>query len=112
MFACDHFVDWPHHLGDVNQRSLAEMVDGEAQARFALDKSEQLPRVCRECPHLKVCWGGCPKDRLFDAPDGDGKLNYLCAGYAAFFAHAAPVMRKMAQCLRESRPASDWQQIA
>jgi len=34
-------------------------------------------------------------------------LNYLCAGYKAFFRRADKAMRIMAGLLRENRPASD-----
>ena len=39
-----------------------------------------LPQECLDCPYVRLCFGGCPKDRL------SGGRNYLCDGYRRFFA--------------------------
>src|SRR5208337_1214207 len=54
-----------------------------------------------------ICNGECPKNRFSEAPDGDPGLNYLCAGYKAFFKHADKPMRIMAELVRANRPASE-----
>ena len=66
-----------------------------------------LPRYCRECTVLSICNGECPKNRFRKTPDGDPGLNYLCAGYKAFFKHADQPMRIMAELIRANRPASE-----
>jgi uncharacterized protein len=54
-----------------------------------------------------ACHGGCPKDRFATTADGEPGLNYLCAGYQRFFAHAQPTLEAIARLLRAGRPASD-----
>lgn len=103
VFACDHFVDWAHHLGNLRQRDLAAMLDQGPGPEFGASKAD-LPAECERCPHLRLCRGGCPKDRV-------AGRNVLCEGYAAWFAHAKPVLERMARCLRAQRPASDWRHI-
>ena len=47
-----------------------------------------------------ACHGECPKNRFITTPDGEPGLNYLCAGYKAFFNHVDAPMRFMADELR------------
>jgi uncharacterized protein len=107
LFACDHFVEPRHGLGNLHQHPLAEMVGSAQQRRFGLDKRDALPRYCRECPVRFICHGGCPKDRLLHTPDGEPGLNYLCEGYRAFFTHIDGAMRFMAGELRAQRPPTN-----
>ena len=54
-----------------------------------------------------ACYGECPKNRFIRTPDGERGLNYLCAGYKAFFTHVDPPMRLMAKLLRAGRYADE-----
>ncbi len=106
LYACDHFVDPAHRLGNILETPLRDLVASEAQRRFGLAKREALPRLCRECPVGFVCHGGCPKDRLLRTPEGEPGLSYLCEGYRAFFGHIDGPMRLMAAEVRAGRPAA------
>jgi len=83
------------------------MVESGPQQRFGQAKRDTLPRQCRECDVRFMCNGGCPKDRLLTTPDGEPGLNFLCAGYQAFFRHIDPPMRFMAAELRARRPPAN-----
>ena len=63
------------------------MAYSEAQKQFGFAKSRTLPQYCRQCPHLRLCWGECPKNRLVRTPDGEIGLNYLCPGMKQFYTH-------------------------
>jgi uncharacterized protein len=39
------------------------------------------------------------------SPHGEAGLNYLCAGYRAFFRHTGPAMKLMADLLDQGEPA-------
>jgi uncharacterized protein len=54
-----------------------------------------------------ACNGGCPKNRFLETPDGEPGLNYLCAGYKAFFTHCDRPMRLMVQLLKQGRYADE-----
>jgi uncharacterized protein len=82
VYACDHFVDPDHRLGSVMTDALADLVADPTLLAFGARKAD-LPEACAACPHLALCRGGCPKDRLA------GGVNYLCPGYRRFFDHAA-----------------------
>ena len=107
LYSCDHFVEPKFLLGNILETPLIDLVASEQQLKFGRDKKDTLPRSCRECEFLRVCHGECPKNRFVEAPGGEPGLNYLCAGYKAFFKHADKAMRIMADLLRRDRPASE-----
>ena len=107
IYSCDHFVEPRYNLGNMNVIPLADLVASDRQRQFGLDKRETLPRMCRECEVRFVCNGGCPKNRLLATPDGELGLNFLCAGYKAFFTHIDRPMRIMAAELRAGRPPAN-----
>jgi uncharacterized protein len=107
LYSCDHFVEPDHKLGNIMQTPMIELVSSEKQNRFGKDKSDKLPQLCRKCDFLFVCNGECPKNRFIRTAEGEADLNYLCAGYKAFFEHADKPMRIMADLIRKGHPASD-----
>jgi uncharacterized protein len=107
LYSCDHFVEPKHLLGNIRQTHMLTLVTSEQQRRFGLAKRDTLPRYCRECTVRFACHGECPKNRFATTPDGEPGLNYLCAGYKAFFTHIDRPMRLMADLLRKGRYADE-----
>jgi uncharacterized protein len=97
LFSCDHYVYPEYRLGSIFQTHEGEMVFSEQQQAFGFAKRDTLPQYCRECPHLKLCWGECPKNRMVRTPDGSPGLNYLCPGYKRFFGH---IQKQMPDIMR------------
>ena len=111
MYSCDHFVEPAYYLGNIKDTPMIELVSSSQQRKFGQDKLDTLPRYCRECMVRFACHGGCPKDRFILTPDGEGGLNYLCAGYMAFFKHVDRPMRTMAELLRRDRAPAEIMQF-
>ncbi len=107
VYACDHYVYPQYRLGNLLEQSFASMLDTPDQERFGTDKYTALPRQCKQCPVLKGCWGGCPKQRFMQSDEGEPGLNYLCPSYRHFFRHIAPSMSGMAQLIAGGRPPQD-----
>lgn len=107
VYSCDHFVEPDYHLGNIKQTPLRTLVASEKQRRFGAAKYQTLPKYCKECPVLFACYGECPRNRFSRTPDGEEGLNYLCAGYRAFFTHIDRTMRTMANLLRNGRHADE-----
>ena len=107
LYSCDHFVEPKHLLGNIQQVHMLQLVTSEEQRQFGLAKRDTLPRYCRECSVRFACHGECPKNRFITTPDGEPGLNYLCAGYKAFFTHIDRPMRMMAELLRQGRYADE-----
>ena len=110
VYSCDHFVEPEHKLGNVNRTPLAALVNSEKQRRFGDAKRDTLPSYCKECPVLFACYGECPRNRFIETPTGERGLNYLCAGYKAFFTHVDGPMRKMAGLVSQGRYADEIMQ--
>lgn len=104
LYACDHYVEPDYLLGNIMEERMIDLVASEKQRKFGQDKYDTLPKYCQECEVLFACYGGCPKNRFIETPDGEPGLNYLCAGYKKFFNHVNEPMRFMANELRHNRP--------
>ena len=104
LYPCDHFVYPKYLLGNIRERSVAEMMESDAMVRFGISKRTGLPRKCRACEWLHLCHGECPKHRFNRTESGETHLNALCGGYRKFFAHSEPYMKKMRELLERDLP--------
>jgi uncharacterized protein len=113
LYTCDHFVEPRYRLGNIMETPLVELVASEAQRAFGQAKRDTLPQQCHDCEVRFICNGGCPKNRIAATPEGEPGLNYLCAGYKAFFAHIDHPMQMMVEELRQHRaPANVMHRLA
>lgn len=103
VYTCDHWVEPDWLLGSIARSPFAELIDSPRMRRFARKKQGELTGQCRRCPFLRLCWGGCPKDRFATSVDGEQGHNYLCAGYKRFYDHALADLGVMARLLRANR---------
>jgi len=108
LYACDHFVDPAHRLGNLRDRPLAELTADPALVAFGEAKRDRLPRRCRRCDVLAWCNGGCPKDRIVTQGPGEGALSFLCPAYRRFFRHCRPVMARLSAHWRAGLPLGDF----
>ena len=107
IFSCDHFVNPEHRLGNIQEAALVDFLESPAQRAFGQAKWDTLPRHCQACGILNMCHGGCPKDRIVRAPDGEAGLNYLCAGYKRFFTHCQPFVANLSALWRSQSLGQD-----
>jgi len=103
LYSCDHYVEPNYKLGNIQDASIIELVVSEKQRKFGRDKRDTLPQYCLDCEVRFMCNGGCPKNRFINTPDGEAGLNYLCAGYRAFFNYINKPMQFMAAELKANR---------
>ena len=79
VYACDRYAFPAYRLGNILETDLGALM--ESNRRFDMHKTYGLPDACLDCPDIRLCFGGCPKDRLW------ANRNYLCEGYRQFFRH-------------------------
>ncbi|HID06894.1 MAG TPA: SPASM domain-containing protein [Armatimonadetes bacterium] len=85
VYACDFFVEPEWKFGNLLERPLSELLRSERARQFK-QRKRQLAPECKRCRWLRLCYGGCPKYRLFNG--GVDRTNYFCIAYKRFFAHA------------------------
>ncbi|MEN6620999.1 MAG: anaerobic sulfatase maturase [Smithella sp.] len=106
VYACDHYVYPKHRLGNILNENPLSMISKSTTSGFGMVKETALPRQCRECDVLVLCWGGCPKHRFLKTYEDEPGLNYLCQGYQKFFRHSKKYLRVFRQLLENNLPAS------
>ena len=106
LYACDHFVDDAHRLGNIRETPLGDLIESPPLRAFGRAKRETLPLVCRDCEVLDMCHGECPKNRFVPNPRGGPALNYLCPGYRAFFNHIRPFVDAVGAAWRRDGASS------
>ena len=97
LYVCDHFVSHDYLIGNIHQQDLGILVQDQRVKAFGRQKRVGLSDMCRSCPVLFVCHGGCLKNRV------DG-LNVLCEGYRQFFSYLDPFMRLMVKLVKAQAP--------
>ncbi|MCA9072618.1 MAG: anaerobic sulfatase maturase, partial [Planctomycetaceae bacterium] len=107
LYSCDHFVEPEYLLGNIHEKSISELAHSSVQQQFGSAKETTLPEYCQNCGVRFVCNGECPKNRILTTPEGEPGLNYLCQGYRKFFNYIDPYMQKMAEEVRQGRPAAN-----
>jgi len=93
VYPCDFYVDSEWRLGNIAEGRLIDMLNSSLQSKFGCRK-DALPEECRECPWLRLCRGGCPRNRLYCS---ESPLDYFCSSYRVYFEHADETMRNMAK---------------
>ena len=63
VYACDHWVEPNWLVGNIETSSFSELASSSRMRDFARLKPD-LDEECQACPHLRLCQGGCPKDRF------------------------------------------------
>jgi len=103
VFSCDFFVTPDCRLGNVAQDDLEDLLNSPRQRAFGARKAD-LPPACRGCEWLRLCYGGCLKDRDVGTMR-DGR-SHLCAGIRMFLSHVDKPMRKLAERWRKAQARS------
>ncbi len=107
LYSCDHFVEPNYILGNIHTTHMLDLVASPQQQAFGQRKRESLTAQCRYCEVLRLCNGGCPKDRFIDSRDGEPGQNYLCDGLFHFYTHTRPTMTAMARLVDQGRYADE-----
>lgn len=94
VYVCDFFVEPDWKLGNIMTNRLVDMLNSSKQKSFGALKAS-LPKECKNCFYLRICRGGCTKDRIHNPSNTE--LNYFCESYKIFFEHADKKFKELAR---------------
>jgi uncharacterized protein len=98
IYPCDFFVRDDLRLGNIRNANWKHFLESPLYRRFGLEKAN-WNEECRSCPYLPLCHGDCPK---FRPATGEGRSkSVLCEGWKAFYAHALPLLERVADGIRK-----------
>ncbi len=92
VYPCDFYVLDGHRMGNVHTHSFEEMAFSKPAQDFL--NAPCVHESCKTCRYLRICRGGCRRDREQD--EGIG-LNYFCPAYQEFFEYALPRLAGLAR---------------
>ena len=75
-YPCDFYVLPAYCTGNVHTHTLTETLQSEGMQRF-VDEHPEAPELCRSCPFLPVCGGGCRRMRDVVLSDTDCAMMRL-----------------------------------
>lgn len=103
VYPCDFYVRPEYKLGNILTHDWDELVDSPLFAAFGARK-RTWNVACAACPHLDLCRGDCPKNRVGHSSAADpATLSYLCPGWKRFYAYARPRLEKLAENVRKAQ---------
>ena len=100
LFPCEFFVEPKWHLGNISETPLEELAGGGTKLAFARQK-EDLCEECVSCCFLKICRGGCMKDRTRLGGGQPDRVSYFCESYRQFFDYALITLMDMSKAVKE-----------
>ncbi len=93
LYPCDFYVLDEWRMGKIGDMPLENFASGEVALRF-LREGMQKPEVCAECRFVRLCGGGCRRDRIFT----DNSIrNYFCEAFKTFFSYAEVRLTEIAR---------------
>jgi uncharacterized protein len=93
-YPCDFYIEPEYKLGNVGGDSLDDILSSPVYVKF-LDIKPELPSQCVQCSYLRLCHGGCPRNRSWIPEDKPG-VDYFCNSYQQIYAYAHERMAQLA----------------
>ncbi len=97
-YPCDFYMAESYKLGNVGSDSLDTILSSPVYREFLAMKA-RLPAACLQCPYLKLCHGGCPRNRVWSPAEDKPGVDYFCNSYQMIFAYAQTRMLRLASQL-------------
>ena len=104
VYPCDFFVYADLKLGNIVDMTWEQLLASPVYRAFGQRKRERNA-ACAACDYVSICAGDCQRHRSRQGLQ-PRQLSELCKGWKAFYAHALPGLRRLADEIRGERAAS------
>ncbi|WP_423799785.1 anaerobic sulfatase maturase [Neobacillus sp. SAB-20_R2A] len=98
-YPCDFYINDDYKLGNVGQNSLIDILNSPKYDDF-LGLKPTLPEKCKSCEFLKLCHGGCPRNRAWSQADETVNPDYFCESYMQVYKHGHERMERLAESIK------------
>ena len=98
VYPCDFYALDEYRVGNLAEESIGTLYEKSAMTSFRTRQTELLS-LCKTCPFIKICGGGCPRMRK----EVCGTQDANSCGYRAFLNTCLPQMQRIAQWERKAR---------
>lgn len=95
-YPCDFFINDDYKLGNVGEDSFLDIVNSPIYSKFDTLKPD-LPEKCSTCQYLKLCYGGCPRNRMMNQETNEAGPDYFCKSYMQIYAYSQERMERLAE---------------
>jgi uncharacterized protein len=99
-YPCDFYMHDDFKLGNIGQDSLIDILASPKYHDF-LKLKPALPEKCKSCEYLKLCHGGCPRNRDWSQADNTVNPDYFCKSYMKVYAHGHERMERLAENIKQ-----------
>lgn len=91
-FFCDSEYDKTTKVGNINERSLYQIIDSFDYINQLYECRKVYEDICSNCKYVKFCGGGCHR---YDVMTDGKKQNYFCATHKALIEHIAKTVKNV-----------------
>lgn len=98
VYPCDFFVEPEWKLGNIKEKSLADMILSDKYKSFRASKQD-IDEECLSCEYLNMCWGGCKKLRWNEYGERI-KHSYYCQAYKQFYKYSEKYFKQLAATIK------------
>lgn len=98
-FPCDFYISEEYKVGNVGVDSLTDILGHLVYKKF-LSMKPTLPEKCVSCEFVRLCHGGCPRNRTWNDTGQDVDVDYFCESYLQVYRYAHGRMSSLAERVR------------
>lgn len=101
-YPCDFYIDSRFRVGNVGVDSLETILGNLVYTNF-LSMKPRLPGKCSSCQYLRLCHGGCPRNRPWTDVEAPPDVDYFCNSYLTFYTYAHERIQALADGIKVER---------